>query len=104
MIAYRSDAQLTPEAIAAVFDASGIKRPTTDLPRLEAMFANADLIISAWDGKKLIGLCRALTDFSYCCYLSDLAVEKAYQHQGIGKSMIEQVKTHIGDAVSLGMP
>jgi predicted N-acetyltransferase YhbS len=48
-----------------------------------------------------IGVCRALTDFSYCCYLSDLAVDAQYQNQGIGKAMIEITKEAIGDEVAL---
>ena len=44
---------------------------------------------------------RALTDFSYCCYLSDLAVNKSHQGQGIGQQLIVQVKQEIGDQVAL---
>ena len=44
---------------------------------------------------------RALTDFSYCCYLSDLAVNKSHQGQGIDQQLIEQVKHKIGDQVAL---
>jgi ribosomal protein S18 acetylase RimI-like enzyme len=43
-----------------------------------------------------VGISRALTDFSYCCYLSDLAVDLAYQHQGIGKRLIAETHKHGG--------
>ena len=59
------------------------------------------MVISAWDGPRLIGICRALTDFSYCCYLSDLAVESAYQGQGIGSELVAQLRASIGDEVTL---
>jgi len=49
------------------------------------MIDHADLTITAWDGSKLVGIARAITDYSYCCYLSDLAVDRAYQNLGIGK-------------------
>ena len=84
-IEYRHNFPLTATDVAAVFDASGIRRPTNDLARIERMFANASLIFSAWHEGKLVGVCRALTDFSYCCYLSDLAVDKAFQKHGIGR-------------------
>src|SRR5713101_190041 len=48
--------------------------PVDDLARLEKMLQHGNLLITAWDGTSLIGVARALTDFSYCCYLSDLAV------------------------------
>ena len=101
VIEYRHNFPLEPVEVVAVFDASGIRRPTKDLARIERMFANADLIISAWHEGKLIGVCRALTDFSYCCYLSDLAVANAYQKHGIGRELIARVQASIGDEVAL---
>jgi hypothetical protein len=62
--------------IIRVFEESGIVRPTHDVARIEKMFAHANLVVTAWEGETLVGVCRALTDFSYCCYLSDLAVNK----------------------------
>ncbi len=100
-IEYRQNTPLAAAEVAAVFDASGIRRPTADLARIERMFANANLVISAWHENKLVGVCRALTDFSYCCYLSDLAVDKAYQKHGIGRTLIAQVQQAIGDEVAL---
>jgi len=100
-IEYRHNISLAAADVAAVFDASGIRRPTEDLARIERMFANADLVISAWHEDKLVGVCRALTDFSYCCYLSDLAVDNAYQKHGIGSELISRVQKVIGDEVAL---
>jgi predicted N-acetyltransferase YhbS len=61
------------------------------------MYAGSNLIVSAWDGDKLVGLARSVTDFCYSCYLSDLAVRKEYQHQGIGKELVRLTKETIGD-------
>jgi len=100
-IEYRHNTPLAAADVAAVFDASGIRRPTKDLARIERMFANANLVISAWHENKLVGVCRALTDFSYCCYLSDLAVDKTYQKYGIGSELIARIQETIGDEVAL---
>ncbi|HEY9278042.1 MAG TPA: GNAT family N-acetyltransferase [Methylotenera sp.] len=100
-IEYRHNTPLAAADVAAVFDASGIRRPTKDLARIERMFANANLVISAWHENKLVGVCRALTDFSYCCYLSDLAVDKTYQKYGIGSELIGRIQETIGDEVAL---
>lgn len=101
MIEYRRNDRLAAADIAAVFDAAGIRRPTHDLARIERMFAHANLIFSAWHEGKLVGVCRALTDFSYCCYLSDLAVDKAFQRQGIGRELVASVRRAIGEETAL---
>ena len=100
-IAYRHNLPLDPSEVACVFDASGITRPTADLPRIARMFAAPSLVISAWHGDRLVGVSRSLTDHAYCCYLSDLAVDKAYQGQGIGQALIARTRAVIGDEVSL---
>ena len=96
-IEYRVNAELTPEALAGVFERSGIARPIDDAERLRKMIAHANLTVTAWDGETLVGVARALTDFCWCCYLSDLAVDKAYQHQGIGRELIARVRAEAGD-------
>ncbi len=49
----------------------------------------------------MIGVARAITDFSYCTYLSDLAVDKAYQGRGIGRRLIAETHTTAGLQTSL---
>ncbi|MBP9712411.1 MAG: GNAT family N-acetyltransferase [Sterolibacterium sp.] len=101
MIEYRENQPLEPVEVARVFEASGITRPTKDIPRIAKMLANANIIISAWDGARLVGVSRALTDYSYCCYLSDLAVDIAYQKHGIGRELIRRTQAIIGEDASL---
>ena len=60
------------------------------------MLQHANLLCTAWDGEKLVGLARSVTDFEYCCYLSDLAVDEKYQKQGIGKQLIELTRSRLG--------
>lgn len=96
-IAYVEPAVVSPAQLAELFRSSGIRRPADDLPRLQKMIEHANLIIGAYAGKRLVGIARALTDFSYCCYLSDLAVAKDYQRYGIGRELIARVKRRVGD-------
>lgn len=98
---YARDQTLSTADVIRVFVASGIHRPSDDEARIGAMFANASLVIAAWDGDRLVGVCRALTDFSYCCYVSDLAVELAYQRQGIGRTLLAKVKEAVGEQVAV---
>ena len=64
------------------------RRPVDVQGRIQKMLDNANLIVTAWSEEKLVGVSRALTDFSFCCYLSDLAVDEAWQKKGIGKELI----------------
>ena len=61
-IEYRHNVSLDPAAVARVFDAAGLRRPTNDLARIARMFAAANLVLSAWHGEQLVGVSRALTD------------------------------------------
>ncbi|HAO28909.1 MAG TPA: GNAT family N-acetyltransferase [Chryseobacterium indologenes] len=64
--------------------------------RLQKMFDNANLVVSAWSENKLVGIARSLCDFSYCCYLSDIFVNKEFRHLNIGKRLIEITREHAG--------
>lgn len=72
------------------------RRPVDDLNCIKAMLDHADLLCTAWDADKLVGVARSVTDFEYCCYLSDLAVDQAYQHQGIGRELIRLTRSRLG--------
>ncbi|HEU5168701.1 MAG TPA: GNAT family N-acetyltransferase [Chitinophagaceae bacterium] len=96
-IKFRSEVVPVTESIIDLYNSSGINRPTADYERISRMYANSNLVVTAWDNDKLVGISRSLTDFCYCCYLSDLAVREEYKHKGIGKKMIEITKEIIGE-------
>lgn len=73
----------------------GERRPLEDEERMKAMIANADLIVTARIDGEIVGVARALTDFAYCCYLSDLAVDETVQKQGIGRKLIDGLWEHL---------
>ncbi|MDZ7650419.1 MAG: GNAT family N-acetyltransferase [Cytophagales bacterium] len=89
-IIYRSDIKISTDQFIDVLKRSTLaeRRPVDDRDRIEKMLQHGNIIITAWKGDLLIGVSRALTDFSFCCYLSDLAVDKTFQKQGIGKELI----------------
>ena len=98
MIDYRDNASITAEQAIDLYKRStlGERRPIHNIQTFEAMLKNANLIITAWDGEKLIGISRSLTDFAYVAYLADLAVDQQYQRSGIGKQLIEETKVRLG--------
>lgn len=89
------------EEFADILSRSGLgeRRPVNDLPRLNRMLDGANLIITARDDKtnEIVGIARSLTDWSYACYLSDLAVDKAYQGMGIGRTLIQKTHAEAGE-------
>lgn len=102
-ICYSMEPGLSAEEFRAVLIASTLaeRRPVEDLERLGRMLRHADVIVTARDGGRLVGISRAVTDFSYCCYLSDLAVDVEYQRKGIGKRLIEETHRAAGHETTL---
>ena len=93
-IIYKVEKTLNPDEFVNVLTRSTLseRRPVDDLDRIKQMCENTNLIITARLENTLIGVARSVTDFVYCTYLSDLAVDKEYQKQGIGKRLIEETK------------
>jgi GNAT superfamily N-acetyltransferase len=90
MIEYRTNSELSLDAMIELYVDStlGERRPVDDRDRMDRMLSEANLVISAWDNDELVGISRCITDWSYCTYLSDLAVRLDRQHQGIGKELV----------------
>lgn len=75
---------------------SAMKRPADEARRLVRIVPDANIIVTARDGQKLVGLARGLKEVSGCCYLSDLIVDRAYTSEAVGEKMIRQVSAAIG--------
>lgn len=101
MITYKLGQEITATQLIELFRSSGIKRPLDQPERISNMIKHCDILYTAWDNDTLVGVARAISDFSYCCYLSDLAVAKSHQQQGIGEALIQHVRDQLGDEVSL---
>ena len=72
------------------------RRPVDEPETIRGMLENAAIIITARSRDRLVGISRAITDFSFCTYLSDLAVDRDFQRQGIGKELIRQTHQAAG--------
>jgi GNAT superfamily N-acetyltransferase len=77
------------------------RRPIDDPDCLAQMVANANLWATCRKHGQLIAIARSVTDFAYCCYLSDLAVDQAHARKGIGRRMIEETRSRLGPRCSL---
>lgn len=98
MLSYTADRQLAVDEFIDLLRRSELasRRPVDDRDCIEQMLAHANLLITAWVGERLVGVARSVTDFSYCCYLSDLAVDNAFQGRGIGRELVRQTRHRLG--------
>ena len=96
-ISYIAQPEITLQDFIHILDKStlGMRRPLADLAAMQLMFECGNVYVGAYDGIKLVGLARVMTDFVFTSYLSDLAIDVDYQHQGIGKQLIIEVKNFI---------
>jgi len=102
-ISYETQKRISVDAFRDLLVRStlGERRPNDDESRLAAMLEHADILCTAWKNTNLIGVARSVTDFQYCCYFSGLAVDEAYQGLGVGKELIRQTQSLLGDWASL---
>jgi ribosomal protein S18 acetylase RimI-like enzyme len=97
-VVYGLEPDLSADEFIHVLHRSSLaeRRPVDDVPRIDRMLRHASLIVTARCGELLVGVSRAVSDFSYCTYLSDLAVDMAFQRQGIGRALIRQTHEAAG--------
>jgi GNAT superfamily N-acetyltransferase len=102
-IQYALEPDLSPDAFIGVLEASGLaeRRPVGEPDRIATMLRHSDIIVTARHEGRLIGVSRAIADFGFCCYLSDLAVDRAYQRGGIGRILIDRTWDAAGRQTTL---
>lgn len=98
-VSYRVGNKLDLDAVIELYNKStlGERRPVHSRRIMGDMIRHADLVVTAWDGDKLVGIARTLTDFSYVAYLADLAVHADYQRSGIGRALLEHTRKNLED-------
>lgn len=96
-IAYSFDRIPTAQQIIELYNAAGLPRPTHDEKRIQQMYENSNLVVTAWVGEQLVGVSRCITDWVWSCYLADLAVSPEHKMTGIGKRLIELTKEKVGE-------
>ena len=102
-IEYAVNKPITVDEFIEVLENSslGKRRPVEDRKCIHGMLENANLLVTAYHAEKLVGVARSVTDFHFCCYLSDLAVDRAFQRSGIGKQLIRQTRAQLGERCTI---
>ena len=65
--------------------------------KLVIAMKNFKTVYSAWDNNKLVGMVCAMDDGIMNAYINYILVKPEYQLKGIGKTLIEKVKSHYKD-------
>lgn len=102
-IRYRLGNDVALDEVIELYRAStlGARRPVDERDSMRQMLEHANLVVTAWDGPLLVGISRALTDFAYVAYLSDLAVRVSHQRRGIGQELIRRTQGELGPGATL---
>lgn len=102
-VVYALEPDLGTGEFRAVLVAStlGERRPVDDEACLAGMLRHANLIVTARQAGRLVGVARSVTDFHYCCYLSDLAVDRGFQGRGIGRELVDRTYGQLGPRAKL---
>ena len=97
-VIYRSNVKIPADEFIDLLQRSTLaqRRPVNEKDRIQKMLDHGNVIITAWYKNTLVGVSRALSDFSFCCYLSDLAVDEEFQKRGIGKTLIDETHKAAG--------
>jgi GNAT superfamily N-acetyltransferase len=84
---------VTPAEVAALYIELGWGTDKEySVARMKRSIEGCDLVVSARnDGGELIGISRILSDFVTTTKILDMVIVPEYQHQGIGKRMMQKI-------------
>jgi GNAT superfamily N-acetyltransferase len=102
-ILYAIEPDLSPDEFTDLLRRSTLaeRRPVDEPATIAGMLRHADILATARADGLLVGLSRAITDWSYCTYLSDLAVDAAWQRRGLGRELLRRTHEAAGLHTSL---
>ena len=58
--------------------------------RIETLVERTSISLVARDGERIVGVLFALTDFCYWMFVTDLGVDRDYEGQGIGRTLLKK--------------
>ena len=91
MITYQTTKTIKDLDLRPLYEAVGWKSYTERVTDLSALVANAQLVLSAWDNEKLVGLIRTVGDGISIQYVQDILVLPDYQNKGIGSELLKKI-------------
>ena len=97
MVAIRSDVRPSLEQVIALYAAAPLYRPVHDAARMQRIFDGSNVVLTAWDGDRLVGMLRGLTDGAFNTFICDLAIHPDVQRGGVGRQLLDAVAERYPD-------
>jgi GNAT superfamily N-acetyltransferase len=100
---YKVGGEFDLDQVLALYQRSTLaeRRPVEDRACLAQMMEQANLIVTAWQGDRLVGIARTMTDFCYVAYLADLAVDAEIQRRGVGLGLMIATRSQLGPGATI---
>ena len=89
--AVRITSELDLDAVLALYASVGWTAYTRDPETVAAGLRGASFVAAAFDGSRLIGLVRAVSDDATICYVQDVLVHPDAQRTGVGRALVSTV-------------
>jgi GNAT superfamily N-acetyltransferase len=90
-IQFRTGREIDRRQLLALYDDVGWTAYTSEPDRLERAIANSAHVVTAWDGERLVGLARVISDGEHIVYAQDLLVLREYRRRGLGSALLRKV-------------
>ena len=55
------------------------------------------IFVGAWEGERLIGFARAVSDGRFRAYIEDVVIHTAHQRTGIGRDVVKRLLDALSD-------
>ena len=89
-------AELPDAELLALYESVGWTAYTRRPDTIRAAVAGSSLVAAAFDGERLVGLVRALSDDATVSYVQDVLVHADFQHRGVGARLMAAVAHRFG--------
>ncbi len=97
----KTSSELDAQDILKLFEQAGISKPNWSIDRMQRALKGSSVIVTAWNENELIGFGNAITDFAWIAYLSQLAVNPQFQGMGVGRKLLDLMRSELGEEVTL---
>ena len=87
-------AKINPVELQTLFNEGAFWARERQVEDLAQVLAHSHAIASCWDGTRLIGFARALSDGIYRATIWDVVIHPDYQGFGLGRKLVETLLSH----------
>ena len=90
------DKHVDPKKLRLIFNQNKWAQKLTDL-ELKNMLEKSSVMLGVWEGNRLVGFARAVSDGVHQCVIEDVIVDESYRGTGIGTKIVELIVNRLSD-------